>query len=159
MTIPKQQKLVEIACLIADMKHRAVGAAGELMAAILLERAGYEVRTANCGTRHRGDLTAVDKATGESFRVEVKTSRRSKDGRYHWRLRKHDRHGVTDIDDADYVLLLAVAVSGAVTPFVVPVKAFSGLKTFQFCTRPEDYAGRFAQYRQHGRHIQLGEST
>lgn len=151
--IPLQKRLFEMEVHLSDMKAKAVGVAGEIMARLLLERSGYEVVTLRPGSR-RGDLLAINRRTGETFRVEVKTARRDKSRRWKFNLVKQDQYGRTDCKHADVVLLLAVLASGRAVPFVVPVEAFADLKTFQIRGDPVAYAGRFACYRQ-GRTLQL----
>lgn len=146
-----QQTLATMQSKLSDRTHTAVGAMGEQTAAALLRQSGYTVSHTGRGER-RGDLRAVDPTTGEMWRVEVKTARRSKSGRWKWSLRKP---GHTDIGDADIVLLLAVLKSGRAVVFVVPTGAFGDVKTFECRTHPEDYAGRFAVYRCRGQRISL----
>lgn len=152
MTSAMQLKLfAEEVVKLANMKHRAVGRAGETMARLMLERSGYDVVTSN---RHGGDFVAISRATGEMWRVEVKTSRRTKNGQYQFLLRKNDRYGTTDHRSADIVLLLAIRKSGVAVPFVVPVAALADIKAFKMRADPQKYAGRLACYRQ-GRTLRL----
>lgn len=149
-----QQTLATMQTKLSNRTHTAVGAMGEQTAAALLRQSGYTVHQVAPGQRH-GDLLAIDPDTGEMWKVEVKTSRRSKRG-YQFCLRKKDQHGHTNASDADIVLLLAVLKTGRVVVFVVPVAALGEQKCISFRTHPEDYAGRLAGYRCRGQRINLG---
>lgn len=130
------------------------GANGEALAVHMLTRSGYQARLVpQC--EHAGDIQATDPETGEIWRVEVKTARRSAAGRWQFILRKKDRHGVTTCDQADVVLLLAVLKSGAAVPFVIPCADAAGLQKIELPSHPEGYSGRWAAYRQRGT-INLG---
>ena len=144
MGTPMQLKLFQMEVHLSDMKRRAVGSAGEVMALMLLERSGYEVVTLPPSAR-RGDLLAISKATGESWRVEVKTARRNADGRWKFNLVKD---GHTDCKCSDVVLLLAILKTGRAVPFVISVTHIGKLRSIQFRSHPLDYSGRWAKYRQ-----------
>ncbi len=150
MVVSKQMRLFQLETSLSNMKSQAVGAAGEVMALLLLERSGYEV-VVTSRRGHCGDLRAIDPATGEAWRIEVKTARRRR-SHYVFLL----RNKTADLE-ADYVLLLPVLRSGRVVPFLVPVSEFSaGQQTFTMRGRPEFYSGRLARYRQR-QHIYLGQ--
>ena len=153
MATPQQLRLFQLENYLSNMKASAVGAAGEQVALLLLEQSGYEVVVTN-RRGHSGDLKAIDRATGEMWRIDVKTSRRRR-SHYVFCLRKQ---GYTDIGDVDYVLLLPTLRSGRVVPFLVPVSEFGAAQSFTMRGRPEEYAGRLARYRQ-GKHIRLGEEV
>jgi len=124
--------------------RRALGALGERMAAHLLTEAGYLVISPK--RAHSGDLRAIVGANG--FCVEVKTARKSCDGKWRFTLYKP---GHTDFRDSDVVLLLAVLQSGRCIPFAIPVAEIESDRQ-QICitSHPERYAGRWAIYRQDG---------
>jgi len=95
-------------------------------------------------TYHKGDLHVVNRKTGEYFRVEVKTAKRTKNG-WQFCLRKHDKYGQTNIDDADIVVLLCVGLSGAFWPFVLPKEAFGAKKKIQIRNLDTTH---YSEYRQ-----------
>jgi len=128
---------------IEKVNRWTVGSAGELVAYDLLERAGYEVARIGRGDK-RGDLLAIDKDTGEMWRIEVKTSRNTGRG---WRFSLF-KAGHTDCRHADVVMLLAVLKNGKCVPFVIPVSAVGNRKTIEFRREPKDYTGQWAAYRQ-----------
>lgn len=92
------------------------GAAGETFAAELLKAAGYEVRKPDA--RKRGDLQAIDAATGEFWKVEVKTAKRRDDNKFCFQLLNRTQ----DYRHSDYVLLIAVMPGGKVASFLIPVE-------------------------------------
>lgn len=123
--------------------HVQVGAAGERLSYILLEQQGYVVSNVHPG-ECRGDLRVITKH-GEIMKVEVKTARAGKDGRWHFNLRVD---GHSDHRHSDIVILLCVLPSGYVVPFVVPVPAVAGIKQVNISSNPEQYKGKFSRYRQ-----------
>lgn len=142
----RQRRLFQLELGLSDLKRKAVGAAGEWIAYNLLEESGYAVAMIGRGDR-RGDLMAINRETGEVWRIEVKTARRTRTG-WQFLLRKNDKHGRTDCSDSDVVILLAILKSGRAVPFVIPVAAIGTRKMISFRSHPEVYAGQWAQYRQ-----------
>lgn len=145
MNLATQPTLTGLRVTLADHNRLGIGTAGEMTARLLFEQAGYAVRLAG---RNKGDLTIIDTGTGESWNVEVKTSRRNRDGKWRFKLVKA---GHTDHRYADYVLMLAVLKSGRCIPFLVPVAALENQRQAVICSHPESYSGKLAQYRQIGR--------
>lgn len=139
---------------LANNSYNA-GVHGEHLAAALLEKAGYLVEFVRRDD-HAGDLRATDQASGEVWRIEVKTARRSAAGRWQFLLRKNDRHGVTTCQQSDLVLLLAVLKTGTAVPFLIPCPALAGIQKIEIPSHPEEYAGKWAVYRQRGPLV-LGE--
>lgn len=142
MNLAFQPSLIGMTMKLADCSRGVVGAAGEMTARLLFEKAGYAVRRAD---QHNGDLTVIDTGTGESWNVEVKTSRKNRDGKWRFKLIVA---GHTSHHDADFVLLLAVLKSGRCVPFLVPVNVLALQRQAVICSHPEKYAGKLAQYRQ-----------
>lgn len=141
-----QLALPMVELYLSDKKRKAIGTMGEIAVARMLESSGYDVSLAHVGEK-RGDLRAVSRSTGEIWRVEVKTARRAKDGKYRFTLFKK---GCTDYRDADFVVLLPVLKSGRVVPFVIPVSKLGERSQICITSHPEDYAGMWKQYRQKG---------
>lgn len=133
------------------------GVNGEQLAAAMLRKAGYQVEHV-AKEEHAGDLRVIDQATGEVWRVEVKTARRSGHGFWQFLLNKRDKHGVTSCAQSDVTLLLAVLKSGAAVPFVIPCEALAGIQKISVPSHPEDYSGRWAAYRQRGP-LRLGATS
>lgn len=131
---------------LADRSRRGVGAMGEKTAAHLLEQSGYQVSFCRVGEK-RGDLSVASLHTGEVFKVEVKTARRCKDGK--WRFTLYLKAKI-DHRHADVVILLAVLDSGRVIPFVVPTTFLMGQHQAVITSHPETYKGKLAVYRQKG---------
>jgi hypothetical protein len=87
---------------------------------------------------HAGhDITVVDKRTGEKHKIEVKTARPAKDGRYHATLVKNGR---TDAYKSDYVIFLLVVpfTGGQAFPFI--------FKTSELTARQITIPGNFFAY-------------
>lgn len=141
--------------VLLSNKSYSAGAHGEQLAANMLQRAGYLVDFVP-QRDHAGDLRATDPATGETWRIEVKTARREASGRWQFLMRKADRHGVTDCANADLVMLLAVLKTGQAVPFIIPCPALAGVQKITIPSHPEEYAGKWASYRQRGPLV-LGE--
>lgn len=126
-------------------KTTATGALGEIVIKEYLnEQARYSANQRKFAKL--GDLWVLDKSTGEMLKIEVKTSKRGKRGKYQFCLRKADKHGRTTIDHADYVVLLCVGLSGAMTPFVVPAAALTSKKIS--IRNPQSDKSKYSQYRQ-----------
>lgn len=125
------------------------GPLGELLALILLCERGYEVTPSH--RSKAGDLKAVS-PTGEIFRVEVKTARRCKDGKWRFTLEKN---GKTSIVNTDVVLLLAISKTGHATPFVIPTHQVLGKRQITISSNPRTYKGCYASFRQTTRSIRL----
>ncbi len=144
-----QQTLPGLA-FIATETRRAVGIVGEQMAVKLFEQAGYGV--VHCRNRsRRGDLLAIDKYTGEIFRIEVKTARLGKDKQYRFTLVKS---GCTDYHDAQYLLLLPLSPTGYPVPFLIPVSDVHQ-RAIRMYGLPETYSGKWSAYRVRGE-LRLG---
>lgn len=142
---PTLPGLIEMA--LTHKNSRGIGMAGELTARKMLEKAGYQVTRA---PQLHGDLRAIDPTTGETWDVEVKTARRSKDRKWRFTLVLQGKGGRTDHRHADVVLLLAVLKSGRCIPFLIPVSELLNQRQAVICSHPESYAGKLAQYRQTG---------
>lgn len=130
--------------MLANPTSKAVGTLGETIIAYQLQRAGYDVSFTHPGQR-RGDLRVIDTETGEVFAVEVKTSRRAKDGKWRFTLYKA---GHTDYRDSDYVVLCCAQPTGATVTFVIPQAALGQRSQLTITSNPIAYAGRWAAYRQ-----------
>ena len=128
---------------LANRNARGIGAAGELTARLMFERAGYQVSTA---AKLHGDLCCIDPDTGEMKHVEVKTARQAKDKKWRFTLVSKG----TNHRHADFVLLLAALKSGRVIPFLIPVEAIANQRQAVICSHPESYSGKLAQFRQMG---------
>lgn len=140
--------------LMKQMSHpkaRAIGALGECVAKLMLQKSGYVVSGAHPKEK-RGDLLLVEPTSGKIFSIEVKTARRSSDKRWHFLLFKS---GKTDYRHADFVLLLQVLKSGTCVPFLIPVEALGERSQVCIGKPAVDYVGMWAKYRQNSRNIRL----
>lgn len=131
---------------LASRTHREIGAVGERWLKEALERQGYRVAYGHMGSKN-GDLAVVDVTTGEVRKIEVKTAREGRDGKWRFTLFKA---GHADHRHADMVVLLAVMASGRVVPFVMPVEAVAAQRQAVITSHPERYAGKLARWRVEG---------
>lgn len=138
---------------IAHPSAQALGALGEQLCYHLLTARGYTVSGVHPG-EHRGDLRAITPA-GEVLRVEVKTARRSRDGKWRFLLRKANK---TDCSHSDVVILLCAMKTGYVVPFVIPTPALARRQQACITSDPYNYAGKYARYRQPMHSLSLEES-
>lgn len=105
-----------------DDRHER-GFAGEFFARKLLERAGYAVERQR--KRKAGDLKAED-VDGHSWKIEVKTAKRRPDGKFAFQLANQ---GKTDVNHADYLVLVAVCGNGVVVTYLIPTAVLANRKT------------------------------
>lgn len=133
---------------LSDRNHLAVGAYGEQIGRRLFEQNGYTVEESKLGSKC-GDLKVIDPNTGEFWKVEVKTARRGAGGLYQFCLRRDGN--MTDCGHSDYVLLLPALKSGRCVPFLIPSAALVGLKKLCIRNHPEEYKGKWREFRRlHG---------
>lgn len=131
---------------LASRSHNAVGVVGEVWLMKTLQNEGYVVEAMKPG-RKQGDLLAIDRFTGETTRIEVKTARQCSDGKWRYTLTKD---GHTDHRHADKIALLAVLESGRVIPFIVPVEVLKSQRQAVITSHPERYAGKLSRWRVEG---------
>lgn len=123
---------------------KALGTMGELTTWRALESSGY--RLINGQVERGGDLQVVDR-DGVIHRVEVKTSKRGRDGRFSWNLVRVLRERTcTDYRHADVLILLAVIDSARVVPFVVPCAQIAQKQISM--SNPLAARSKWSQYRQ-----------
>lgn len=122
-------------------KPQTLGVHGEQVAMALFEKNGYRVLRPGIKS---GDLLVVHLETGEVNKIEVKTARRNSAGRWQFNLRKK---GKTDSRYSDYVLLMAVIVSGRVVPFLIPSEEVSARSQVTLFSHPDRYNGKYSDYR------------
>ena len=113
--------------------HNALGRWGEEYVWRECRKAGLDVKVALDG----GDLVV------NGLRIEVKTASQGHDLRYRFCLCKE---GCTDHRRAEIIVLLAVANSGLVTVFVVPIEALT-LKDNITLPKLRGYKGKYVEYR------------
>lgn len=93
-----------------------------------------------------GDLHVTDKQTGVFLKVEVKTARMNARQMFEFKLRKHDKHGVTDISHADIVLCFCIHPSGLYWFYIIPVAALGPKQTSLTIPATTTHEGRYAPY-------------
>lgn len=129
---------------LANRKTQALGLYGEIVVCELLREHGYEAELAKLGSK-KGDIEAVNRETGQVFKVEVKTARKGRNRMWNFTLLKE---GYCDHKHADIVVLLAVLKTGNVVPFVIPTSVIANQKTLKIPSFPSLYGGKYAKYRQ-----------
>lgn len=122
--------------------RKALGTAGEQMVYDWLRAAGYGV----VFTRRyeSGDLRAQNQQTGERFVLEIKTAKKSIDGKWRFTLRKENSQS---LDGVDIVILMAIH-EGQIIPFVVPAEVLSNQNQAVITFAPDKYKGKLARFRQ-----------
>lgn len=145
--------------MLSDPGRNAIGALGERMALLLLQRRGYIVDYVARDRQRRGDLRVVD-GDGEVIRVEVKTARQCKDGKWRFLLWKKSTPGKSgqDCRDADMLILLAVLKTGDVIPFVIPMAEARERSQICISSHPETYTGCWSRFRQRAGLLSIGGS-
>lgn len=128
---------------LTNLTNKQIGGIGEIWLSEALRNQGYEVQPGIQGQK-RGDLLAIHPKTGEITKIEVKTSRRCKDGKWRFTLTKK---GCTDHRHADKVALLAVLKTGQVVVFMIPVSEVADQNAAVISSHPEQYNGKFAKWR------------
>lgn len=142
-TRPKSRSSLIAAMLSfnSETSNMHVGDAGERLAISLLQDAGYKAYKPEAS--HAGDVHAVCRATGELFKVEVKTSTWSEKHRRWQFCLKKPRH--TDCQHSDYILFILIEKNRVFT-YLVPSDFLAGISQFAIRTRPENYHGRIAAF-------------
>lgn len=132
--------------LTRTIDTRVTGYLGELLVLEALKKTRW--RAYQPKAHKIGDLVITDTSTGEILKVEVKTARRDKKGRWQFCLNKNDKHGVTSIAHSDVVILLAIDNLNRVFPYVIPSSFFESRTKIALTTHPDKYAGRWSSFKQ-----------
>lgn len=142
-TIGKQLTIPQIKGMLGTTRI-SIGLLGETLVARALEKTGYQVSIPH----ERGDLS-VTTNDGQILGIEVKTSRRGKDGAYRFTLWKHwQGRQCADHNNADVIILLCVSKSGEAIPYVMPVSACKNKHAVAITSQPELYKGWLSPYKQ-----------
>lgn len=121
----KNTKLQWLFSQLARASHtKAFGWIGEQIIMEMIPKDRFIVHKPRC--YHAGDVHIVDKRSGEFVRLEVKTARANCRNKFQFTLRKHDKHGVTDIGDSDLVLLFCIADNGLFWFYLIPSRDLTG---------------------------------
>lgn len=134
--------------MIFSDNAQALGAMGEFEAINALKRAGYAAEKQS--VKHAGDLRVTDKNTGEIYKVEVKTARKNKRGKWQFCLEKR---GKTSTMYSDYVILLCISLAGHATQYLIPSSLLEGKKSITIC---KPHFGRYDVFRVRNAPIKLG---
>lgn len=98
--------------------------------------------------KHMGDLILTHPITGEIKKIEVKSARKGKDGKYRATLIKT---GCTDVRDSDVLILLVAKKVDDTDIYIIPVKDIFNRRHIVITS--DNYHGRFAQYKNAWEHI------
>lgn len=137
-----QPALPGFAALVYPKPSRSsLGWMGEVTVQHQLQAAGYEVCP---GRRGEGDLHAIDRRSGETFRIEVKTAMQSIDRKWRFLLWKPGR---TNYRCSDVVILLAVLADFSYVPFAIRVDDLGQRSQLCITSHPASYRGWLSPYR------------
>lgn len=125
------------------------GELGESLFCAMLGDKWHAVKPSDC---HCGDYWITDKTTGETLKVEIKTSKKSKAGRYNFSLKKSDKYGKTDYQDSDLLVMIAIDNAGNPFAYVIPTQALN-VKKVCIPTHPTRYGGKYAKWLQRGKEV------
>lgn len=98
--------------------------------------------------KRMGDLCLTNVKTGHMLKIEVKSARKGKDGKYRATLVKT---GCTDVHDSDILILLVAKGTDNTDVYIIPVKDIIGRRHIVITS--DNYKGRFAQYKNAWEHI------
>lgn len=124
-----------------------MGKLGEDYTLRLLEKSGYIAEKIA-----KSDFQVTCPATGETWKLEVKTARVRSDRKYVFHLLDLP---YKDYRNSDVLLLLAVVKAGYPVPFVIPTAHIDPRATIVITSHPQTYRGRWSQYRQTQHQINL----
>lgn len=142
--------------ILRTTQRRVKGTIAEKMVETILNECGYHA--SRQPEKCKGDLWVRDIAGGENFRIEVKVATRNTQGKYTFGLKKHDKFGMTDCGYSDFVILVAVTISGAPVFFVVPSDALNQ-QSVSICGNPHEYNGKLHKFRQYHNSIILRKTA
>ena len=132
--------------IYSDVRSRTTnqitGDYGEQYVALLLKRAGYDVEICS-HLRFSGDLSLLDKLTGEFLRIEVKTAFESKRGTYQFCLFKPS---FTDCSYSDYVALLCIDKHKKHYLYIINAALFQRSKCVTLTSHPTRYKGKWSPF-------------
>lgn len=139
----------ELATLAGLMMRgkQTLGLVGEQYARIMLEAHGYLVDVNK--DRLCGDLRVVC-PSGQVLRVEVKSTKLNKDGRFQFCITRRTKSGYikTSCANCDAVMLLGVTASGRVEIYIIPSQVIANYSIVKFS--PKLSANhKWKQYRQY----------
>lgn len=139
---PKSRSLAGFLAFNAKTsKNYDVGYFGEKLAIAMLQDAGFKAFKPS--ERFAGDVHAVDRHTGEIFKIEVKTSTYSEASKkWQFCLSKPRK---TDVSHSDYVLFILIEKSRVFT-YLVPSAFLQGIKQLNISATPEKYRGKIAPF-------------
>lgn len=139
---PKNTKSRRLAKQLSRINatHLNVGFAGESLAIQVFQDAGFKAFKTE--EKQCGDLTVIDRKTGQYYAVEVKAARKSS-VRNSWQFcLKKDKH--TDCSFSDFVLFILFDDFDA-NYYLVPSGFVGTAKSLQF-SHPTKYRGKFAPF-------------
>lgn len=149
----KQMKRVNKAVIVTDsLRSISVGSQarpammgfyGEMLALKHLQFLGLNA------TYTGSNGVGYDILVEDTLKVEVKTARQGKNGKWLFALTKSstDVKRFQDINKSDLVLLQCVVECGEVITFAVPTTILANNKYIRITSNPKTYNGKLAKYR------------
>lgn len=127
-----------------ELNNVELGLAGEAYVASVLSRNGYIVSHIGLDKQKRGDLRVINKLTGETHLIEVKTAKKHYlKSRWQWCLNKSNH---TNSSYSDVIVLLAVDSNDKIFMYACPSGFFAGIQNFTMSSHPAKYAGKIAAF-------------
>lgn len=123
-----------IARIINSGKSNDIGGLGENLVLNAIRAMGLSAYyVGNRG--HSGDI----RLTNSGLRIEVKTATQSKRGEYKFCLSKNDKHGYTNVNDSDIVILQCISKTKLIRYYIIPVSEITS-KHINLGTNSRKYA-------------------
>lgn len=138
--------------------RHAFGLAGESIIMRALENNGWKV--INAPERKCGDLWVM-LPDDKKLYVEVKSSKRCKDGNYRWCLTRQFPNGRTCTNHQDSAFVILLAVTRALTPvvYVIPSVMLADQKNVCMSDNSLFSGGKYNLYRQNINSLNLAQSV
>jgi hypothetical protein len=136
--------------ILVKTNTSTIGFLGEDLALNGLRNSGLHVQTtASLKNGYYADLFANKK-----HRIEVKTAKQNKDGKFKICLNKNDKHGVTSLSHADYVLIQLISNCGLVHILFVKASELAGKKSIKIGLNNAFYNSHISSYHTIGKVLQ-----
>jgi hypothetical protein len=127
-----------------------IGFLGENLALNGLRASGLHVQTtASLKNGFYADLFANKK-----HRIEVKTAKQNKDGKFKICLSKSDKYGSTTLAHADYVLIQLISNCGLIHVLFIPASELAGKKSIKIGLNNKFYNAHITSYKTIGKVLQ-----
>ncbi len=136
--------------ILVKTNTSSIGFLGEDLALNALRNSGLSVK--NTATRKNGYHS--DLLVNRTHRIEVKTAKQNKDGKFKICLNKSDKYGSTSLAHADYVLIQLISNCGLVHILFVSASELIGKKSIKIGLNNSFYNKHISSYRTIGKRLQ-----